>query len=131
MSAIDAGVPYGEHMGLKNASTARTWPSGPYVFTARVWLNTYHSRAWRPLKPLPPGLRGSGSTARFWVSMSCRTIARFWASSGVGLAKLLRSATVGSAAVTATLPVIEAWPSDVIAGSAECENDGRSVNRRL
>ena len=50
---------------------------------------------------------------------------------GVGLAKALRSLIVGVAAVTAALPVTDACPSDLIAGRAERENPGRSVNSRL
>jgi hypothetical protein len=38
--ATVAGVAYGEHIGFTNASTARTWPSGPKVLMASVWLKT-------------------------------------------------------------------------------------------
>jgi hypothetical protein len=45
---------------------------------------------------------------------------------GVGFANWLRCLIVGLAAWTATLPVSEAWPSDLIAGNADFENAGRS-----
>ena len=38
---------------------------------------------------------------------------------------------MGLAAITAALPVTDAWPRDLIAGWAERENAGRSVNSRL
>src|SRR5579859_8022757 len=110
------GEAYGEHIGLWNASTASRWPNGPNVLIASDWLNAYWSSASSPVNPWPPGLRGSGSTARLRLSRSARTIARFWASSGVGWANLLSSATVGVAACTACLPVTEACPSERSAG---------------
>ena len=50
-----AGVAYGEHIWLTNASTASMWPNGPNVLIVCSWLNTYWSSASRPVKPLPPG----------------------------------------------------------------------------
>src|SRR3954447_454355 len=80
---------------------------------------------------MPPGLRGSFSIA-FLRSSRCRsTIDRSFAASGVPAATPLSSCTVGAAAFAALSPVIDARPSERIAGRDACANGARRSRKRV